>query len=197
MVDTLVVFAHPGNEGHNTYILEKVKEYLDLRREDYDVIDLYNDDFDPLLRSDEHYVHNEKRISQTVLEYQEKIRESDQLIFIHPVWWNSPPAVLKGFFDKVLTPGFAFKYVQVIGDIGRPVGLLDGKKAITFQTINSPRWLHYIFQWARAKFIMKNDFLGFAGIKNKVYIIDKCLEFNDEQAEKIKKRVSKGFRWLF
>lgn len=198
MSKTLVVFAHPGNKGHNTKILEKVEEYLELRRENYEVLDLYHEkEFDPLLRYDEHYVHNEKVISQKVLEYQKKIRESDKLIFVHPVWWNSPPAVLNGFFEKVWTPGFSFKYVHVIGDLGRPVGLLPNKKAVVFQTINSPRWLHYLVQGARAKKIMSQDFLGFAGIKNKIWLIDKCLKLTPKQEKKISKRVSKGISWLY
>jgi hypothetical protein len=41
---------------------------------------------------------------------QKQITESNHLIFIYPVWWGSMPAILKGFFDRVLTPGFAFRF---------------------------------------------------------------------------------------
>ena len=41
---------------------------------------------------------------------QEKITRADHLVIVHPVWWGSVPALLKGFFDKTLLPGFAFKY---------------------------------------------------------------------------------------
>jgi putative NADPH-quinone reductase len=41
---------------------------------------------------------------------QEKIRNSEELVFVFPVWWGNMPAVMKNFFDSVFISGFAFEY---------------------------------------------------------------------------------------
>lgn len=49
-----------------------------------------------------------KSLDPKVEEYQHRLKAADHLIFIFPIWWNVMPAMLKGWMDKVLLPGFAF-----------------------------------------------------------------------------------------
>jgi NAD(P)H dehydrogenase (quinone) len=128
-------------------------------------------------------------VPEIVFEHRKKIDESDVLVFIYPVWWNSMPAILKGWLDKTLSAGYAFKYVN-----GIPRGLLKGKKAIIFATTGAKKILSFIFQGYRWKKIMARDTLGFCGIKTKTYHIGDAYRLNDSNKEKIKKNVRKAIK---
>jgi putative NADPH-quinone reductase len=74
-----------------------------------DVLDLHREPFDPVMRVEELAVYSKGQVlDPKVLEYQRRISQSDHLVFIFPVWWEVMPALLKGFFDKVFLPEFAF-----------------------------------------------------------------------------------------
>jgi NAD(P)H dehydrogenase (quinone) len=101
-----IVIAHPYQRSFNFAILDQVKQSL---HGEYVVIDLYQEEFDPVLHGTELKDYNRGIIKDPkILIYQDMIRTSDHLIFIFPIWWYGMPAILKGFMDKVLTPGFAF-----------------------------------------------------------------------------------------
>ena len=103
---TLIVIAHPYAQSFNYAVLEQVVAALD---HPHSVIDLYADRFEPTLRVEELKLYNQGVvIDQKILDYQALISSSTQLIFIFPIWWYGLPAMMKGFMDKVFTPGFAF-----------------------------------------------------------------------------------------
>lgn len=206
----LIIYAHPNSEGHCSTILSEVKKNLDEKKADYEVIDLYNIKYDPILTEKELYGTKDKELSDLNKEMQKKVSEAERLIFIYPVWWNSMPAILKGFFDRVFTSGFAFRYTPVIPsavratlltrwafvtrfDYGIPIPLLKGKKAVVFLTTGAPK-IAFFITGNRFKKLIKRDILGFFGIKSKVYQIDNCRRLNDYQIAKIKKNVKKGIR---
>ncbi len=66
----------------------------------------------------------------------ELIEWSEHITVLTPVWWGSVPAVLKGFFDRTLVIGWAFRY----RDNGHPEGLLLGRTGRVIVTSDSPRW---------------------------------------------------------
>jgi putative NADPH-quinone reductase len=92
---------------------------------------------------------------------QEKIKWAQHLVIVHPVWWGSVPALLKGFFDKALLPGFAFKYHEnsVMWD-----KLLAGKTARIIYTADTPIWIYKYFYMAPSVNQVKNRTLEFCGI---------------------------------
>jgi NAD(P)H dehydrogenase (quinone) len=100
-------------------------------------------------------------LEPAVLDAQEKIKWADHIVIIHPVWWGSVPALLKGFFDKVLLPGFAFKYKQ-----NSPMWdkLLKGKTGHVIYTSDTPIWLYKYFFSAPSVNQVKNRTLQFCGI---------------------------------
>lgn len=205
----LIIYAHPDSEGHCSSILSEVKRHLDEKKADYEVIDLYNIKYDPILTEKELYGTKDKELSDVNKEMQKKVSEAEKLIFIYPVWLNSMPAILKGFFDRVFTSGFAFRYTPVIPalirahiirypfvirfDYGVPVPLLKGKKAAVFLTTGAPK-IAFFITGRRFKKLIKKDILGFSGIKTKVYQIDNCRKLSDYQIAKIQKNVKKGMK---
>ncbi len=178
---TLVIYAHPEHKGHCSTILDNVKKNIDC-----EILDLYKIKFNPLLTPQE-YAIKPKVMFKGI---QQKIAKADNLIFIYPHWWGGMPAILKGFFDRVFTHGFAFKFE---GDM--PEGLLTNKKAIVFKTYGGP----FIFQLLMGNHdahVIKNDILGFCGIKAKVYPLGGCKKLNKEKKDKINVMVEKALSKL-
>ena len=202
MVSTLIIYAHPKTKGHNSVILEQVRHELILRERDFEIIDLYDIGYDPVLADKEHYTSGNKHLSSQNKQFQKKIEKANHLIVIFPVWWGGMPAILKGFFDRVLTSRFAYRYVPLPFPLFnlkfRPVGLLKGKRAAVFMTIGSPRWIHTLYTRNSQQFTMKWNVLGFCGIKTKTFTLGNCATPVDEKKKKkIKRLVTKGLRWLF
>jgi len=191
---TLIVYAHPPSKptGNCFEILKVLKAELDDRSVDYSLIDLYKDKFDPCLQADEHYVSGNCNISPKVKSYQKKINQADYLIFIFPIWWAGMPAILKGFFDKVLTPGFGYKYEGSI-----PRKLFRDKKALVFMTAGGPSVYTKMIQGNRPEKNIKNDILGFLGIKTKICLLSNAGRVNDKVRDKIKKLVEKGLNGFY
>ncbi len=108
----LIVYAHPSAErSHNAILREKVEAWLKANGVEYSLIDLYKDGFDP--RLPEREWENPHEPDPKVREYQAAVKAAERLIFIYPVWWYTYPAALKGFFDRVFTPGFAYNMQKV------------------------------------------------------------------------------------
>ena len=195
---TLIIYAHPNTPGHCPHILKEIEEHLQEEDADYELLDLYKMKYDPILHEDEHYTTGEREISDQNKDIQKSIQDSDRMIFIYPVWWNSMPAILKGFFDKVLTPHFAFKFTpfKVLGQ-SLPKKLLSGKKAALFMTTGSQWWIFHFILHQRAVSIAAKDTLGFCGIKAKAFPVYGATQLTDKHMITIKKTVKKGLKWLY
>lgn len=106
-----IVFSHPWHGSFNKAILDTITTKFDRQNKPYEVIDLHKDKFNPVFTEEELAVYNQgKALDPLILKYHEIIRQSDEIILIFPNWWNTMPAILKGFFDKVLLKDFAFNY---------------------------------------------------------------------------------------
>ncbi len=68
-----------------------------------------------------------------------EISQADGLVIVHPNWWGQPPAILKGWVDRVLRPGVAYQFLDGDGGEGVPVGLLRARAVIVFNTSNTPQ----------------------------------------------------------
>ena len=187
---TLIIYCHPDIEGHNSHILSEVKERLDKNKLEYEVLDLYKLKYDPVLSETE---MKDRKVDAQTKEFQDKISATEKIIFIYPVWWGSMPAMIKGFFDRTFTSGYAFKYSEK----GIPHGLLKGKKAAVFITSGSPTIISRIWLQNRYQKTVKDDILDFCGINTKVYQFGKSIAWNDEKKKEIHSVVKQGIRWLY
>ncbi len=155
----LVVFAHPSHESFNHALLESLLEGLKEAGHETQVIDLYKDNFNPVIAD----ISGHAELGDDVKAYQEKIKSADVLTFIYPTFWYRAPAMLEGFIDRVITSGFAYKYVNSL-----PKGLLGDKKAVVIETYGGPSWYYrFLFHripWRRFKAVLK-----FCGIKNIIH----------------------------
>lgn len=124
-----IVYAHPWDGSYNHAILTSITENLETKKEPFQVIDLYKDGFNPVFTAEElKHFHKGETPYPLVKDYQEKLKQSTELVFIFPVWWWDLPAMLKGFIDKVMLSGFAFIEDQNTGTLQ---GLLTSIKKTT------------------------------------------------------------------
>lgn len=156
-----IVFAHPWHGSFNKAILDTVTNKLNKENRPYKVLDLHKDKFNPVFSEEELAVFNQgKALDPLIISYQETIRQSDEIVFIFPNWWGNMPAILKGFFDKVLLKDFAYNYEGGFNP------LLDINRATVITTSEHP---NPIF-----KQMIEDGFIGNTlnpvGIRNAVWL---------------------------
>ena len=125
----LIVYAHPNPASFNHAMLEHCKQGLEAGGHEVRVKDLYAENFDPVLRSSELSVLAQGAIPEKISREQTDLLWADGLVFIYPLWWFDRPAILKGWFDHVLTNGTAFEYSQA-----GVKGLLQHQRALVLIT---------------------------------------------------------------
>jgi len=131
-----VYLAHPYKDSFNHAIFQRVIETLDAPGTKVFSHDLYAEDFNPVLTVGE--LGFDESEDPLVLQYAEELMASDLLIFIHPNWWGQPPAILKGWIDRVIRPPYAYDYPPELKAGDPPVQKMMGKKAMVFNTSNTP-----------------------------------------------------------
>lgn len=132
----IVIVAHPSEDSFNHAIANAaVEALLDLGHE---VVyhDLYREHFDPVLPGGE--IPGEADVAPGIQGHCEELKSSGGIIIVHPNWWGQPPAILKGWIDRVIRPGVAYRFLEGDGGEGVPVGLLTGMTALVFNTSNTP-----------------------------------------------------------
>lgn len=135
-MNVLVVLAYPKKQGFNRAIAQGV---LDLFQKDTSVhlnfVDLYADHYDPVLSEDE--IPRKFSFDETTLRYQQFIKDADRVVFIHPDWWGGPPAILKGFLDRVFRPGVAYGFREADFKNADAPGLFADKRFDVFITTDT------------------------------------------------------------
>lgn len=91
---------------------------------------------------------------------QQLLTWADHVVMAYPNWWGFMPAITKGFIDRILLPGFAFKHHS--GKIF-PEKLLKGKSMRLLVTMDTPKWWFYLIYRASQYQILKNIVFGYVG----------------------------------
>jgi NAD(P)H dehydrogenase (quinone) len=124
----LVVHAHPVESSFNRALCTLVTGRLRQAGHELDVLDLYQEDFDPRLSREERLgYHDLETNRESVKSYVDRLLAAQALVLVHPVWNFGYPAILKGWFDRVFLPGVSFGLVN--GKV-RPILHNIGKLAI-------------------------------------------------------------------
>jgi NAD(P)H dehydrogenase (quinone) len=181
----VIIYAHPDTEGHNKQILAAVTKKLYDKAIEFDVIDLYKAQYDPVLHENELYTIGNKEIASDNQKYQQQIKSADLVVLIYPVWAFSMPAILNGFLSRVFTPGFAVKEGAKL-----PVGLLH-QKAIVFMTTGAPT-LYYKLIGNTPKKVIKSC-LKYTGMQPSIFQLGGCDKVTSKTIAKINKLVNKAF----
>ena len=131
----LVILGHPQKESFNHAIAETVIRTLQERKHKVIYHDLYAEGFDPILPHCE--IPRDAVLPPIIKQHCDEIKESDGIIIIHPNWWGQPPAILKGWVDRVIRPGIAYEFAEGDSGEGIPIGLLKAGVALVFNTSNT------------------------------------------------------------
>ncbi|MDO4430241.1 MAG: NAD(P)H-dependent oxidoreductase [Lonepinella koalarum] len=128
----LIILAHPNKNSFNSAILQQVVDATEKQGAEVVIRNLYSLNFSPILSWEELQGSFQGIIPIEVRQEQQFIRQADLITVIYPLWWMGFPAILKGYWDRVLTFGFAYQH----GEKGS-IGLLEGKKLQQFVTVGN------------------------------------------------------------
>ncbi len=135
MIKISVILAHPNKESFNHAIAAVAVETLNENGHRIYFHDLYEEKFAPLLPLEE--FPKEAPLPADIEKHCKEIAQADGIIIVHPNWWGQPPAILKGWVDRVIRPGVAYEFREGDKGEGVPVGLLKAKSSIVFNTSNT------------------------------------------------------------
>ncbi len=128
-MNAVILYAHPNPASFNGAIAKVVTEELEKKGAAIKMKDLYAMKFDPLLSVEDFAGFHDGKIPADIAQEQQDIADADIVVFVAPIWWNSVPAILKGYIDRIFSLGFAYKYTKT-----GPQGLLNGKKGLFITT---------------------------------------------------------------
>ncbi len=159
-----IILAHPHKGSFNHAIAAAAGETLQASGHEVIYHDLYDEKFDPVLPDEE--IAKNAGLCGLVERHCSEIQKADGIVIIHPNWWGQPPAILKGWVDRVIRPGVAYEFKEGDSGEGVPVGLLKAKAAIVFNTSNTtPEREQEIFG-DPLETIWKNCIFDLCGVKN-------------------------------
>ena len=158
-----VLLGHPYRDSFNAAIAAAVVDTLERNGHTPLFHDLYEEGFDPLLSGGE--LVSDVAGDGLVALHQREIREADGIVVVHPNWWGQPPAVVKGWIDRVLREGVAYGFPEGDNGGGLPIGLLKAKAALVYNTSNTPNEREETVFGDPLQRIWKDCVFGFCGVR--------------------------------
>jgi len=156
----VLVVAHPNPSSFTHGIAHAYGEAVAALGHDHAARDLYAIGFDPRLPAEEIPGHKHYSVRDDVIAEREILRTADIFAFFYPLWINSPPAILKGYFDRVFGFGFAYGR-KAEGN----VPLLTPRKMISFTSSGAPQeWLMSTGSWDAMRTLFDQHFAGVCGL---------------------------------
>lgn len=161
----LIVFAYPNHDSLNYALCEKTKKGLQDAGHDVQVLDLYEEKFDPILTFDKQNPRRDLQNRPETKKYREQILWADHLVFIFPIWWGGMPAILKGYFDRVFTTGFSYHFEGVM-----PHGHLKGKTAWIITTDDTPPPFRFLLMQDYGTVLKRQILSAMTGVRPKKHL---------------------------
>ncbi len=158
-----LILAHPDCGSFNHAIARVAAEVLKESGHAVAYHDLYAEGFDPILPGVE--IPSGATLSDTVRAHCDEIAAADGIIIVHPNWWGQPPAILKGWIDRVIRPGVAYEFVDGDQGEGVPIGLLKARVACVFNTSNTTSEREARAFGDPLETLWKNCIFGLCGVK--------------------------------
>lgn len=134
----VVVLSHPDSDSFNKAIAEAYCETVESIGHQAVLRDLYQMGFDPVLKASERPTAPDFALSADVVAELEVIDGADIFVLVYPIWFGTPPAMMKGYVERVLGAGFSHKSARTHAFSS----LLGGKQLLSFTSSGSPKqWL--------------------------------------------------------
>jgi len=158
----LIIFGHPSKKSFNRSLMLNYIKGAQAAKHKVEVLNLDELNLEPFLKND---YKKEIKLQGKLKEAQNLLKWADHLVFFFPIWWATPPALLKTFLEVSLQRKFAYQYKKpLFGKIPRWDKLLKGRTARIVATMGSPVPYYQLVLGEPAYKMMKAD-LEFCGIK--------------------------------
>ena len=142
-VSHLIILGHPATESFNAAIAKRYVETVHANHQETVLRDLYALGFDPLLKESERSISKDQPFSPDVENELDLIRKCDVVTFVYPLWFGTPPAIIKGYLDRVFGAGFRFTDLAT-----RKNDLFGGKRlAVVTTSASTMPWLESQGMW--------------------------------------------------
>lgn len=142
----LYIYCHPLPESFHGAIRARTLAGLERAGHRPDLLDLYAENFDPVLGAEARRRYHDLSRNQLGLEaYVERLRRAEALVIQYPTWCYGPPAMLKGFLDRLILPGVAFDLSDpanvrpLLRNIGKVAGIVTyGRSRLAAWSMGDP-----------------------------------------------------------
>jgi len=158
-----VILAHPRKGSFNHAIAQAAAEALRARGCEVAFRDLYEERFDAVVPHDE--IARGAALPEEIRRHCDEIAAANIIVVVHPNWWGQPPAILKGWIDRVIRPDVAYEFLEGDSGEGVPVGLLRARAAIVFNTSNTPAERELSAFGDPLETLWKNCIFGLCGVR--------------------------------
>lgn len=130
-----VILAHPQPGSFNHAIAREADNALQANGHTVFFHDLYQEKFESVLPAAE--IVKGAALPEAIEQHCVEIAAAEGIVIIHPNWWGQPPAILKGWVDRVIRPSVAYEFLEGDSGEGMPVGLLKAHTALVYNTSNT------------------------------------------------------------
>ena len=157
----LIILGHPAADSFGGAIAQSYLKGAQEAGHETKLLTLNQLQFDPVMHQG---YKGSQTLEPSLQAAQADLQWAQEIVFIFPLWWGGMPALLKGFLDRTLLPGFAFKY-EHNGKGLTP--MLTGRTARIIITMDTPRWIDRWLYGSPVVRQFKYPILRFCGIKLK------------------------------
>lgn len=155
----LLILGHPSKNSFCNALIDAYKKGAESNGAECKTLYLSQLDFNVNL-ADGYKTNAAMQLEDDLTASQDLLKWADHVVMAYPNWWGFMPAIAKGFIDRVLLPGFAFKHQP--GKIF-PEKLLKGRSMRLLVTMDTPKWWFYLIYRASQYQILKNIVFGYVG----------------------------------
>lgn len=148
----LLIHAHPRADSFSAALRDTTLAALEAAGHVVELRDLYDEGFRAALTSEERAIYHSVGDNAAGIEdHVAALRRAEALVLVYPTWWYGLPAILKGWFDRVWSPGIAFR----IGEGAIEPLLTNITRIAVVTTYGSPLWLLWYIGWPDHKLISR------------------------------------------
>lgn len=132
------MIAHPRADSYTRAVADAAIDGLRTGGHAVEVLDLYAAGFRPAMSIEERraYPTAEPLVEEQTRAHADLVRWCDAMVFVYPTWWSGLPAILRGWLERVLVSGVAFRFHERTGKV-RP-GLATMRFVVGISTYGSP-----------------------------------------------------------
>jgi NAD(P)H dehydrogenase (quinone) len=183
-MNILIVTAHPSSEGLTHAIAKTYAEAKKAKGHSVELVDLYAKEY----TTEDLAFKNIKEVKFSAVQkkFHKQLQDAHEIVVVHPIWWGTPPSIMKRWVELAFWKGVAYQYTQE----GKLEKLLHGKSAKVFVTCGGPAWI-YKLPFMPLKSFWGTSVFEYCGVD--VVELQICGDLNKIHDEEKRKKHVAGF----